>query len=142
LVGDQKEVRVRVTVVVWVWPPPVAVMVIVSEPVWAFLEVLIARVEEPVPGAAVVCGLKVTVEPEGAPVAVREMVALKPPETAVAMVKVAVEPARMLVEAGVAERVKDGLGGGLVVEDPVRAAMRPALGLPHPVTRSKPGTAE
>jgi hypothetical protein len=72
------------------------------------------RVEEPVPGEAMDCGLKVTVDPEGAPVAESETDELNPPEAAVDTVKVAVEPVRTLVEAGVAERVMVGLGGGLV----------------------------
>ena len=127
---------IRVTVVVWVWPPPVAVMVMVRVPVWVLFAVLMVRVEEPVPGAATLDGLKETVDPEGAPVAERETDELKPPEAVVAMLKVAAEPLRMVVEAGVAERVRVGLGGGFVVEEPVRAASRPVLGLPHPVTRS------
>ena len=49
-----------------------------------------------------------------------------------AMVEVPAAPCAMESEEGDAERVKPVAG----VVDPVRAAMSPALGLPHPVTRS------
>ena len=143
-------VTVRVTVAVWVRPPPVAVMVRVRLPSEVFLGTLIESEEEPVP-PEMVRGVKVTVEPEGAPVADSVMVELKPPAAAVAMVKLAAPlPWRTETEAGAADRVKDGFVGccwagglwGLEEELATSAATRAGVGLPQPVTRSKPGTAE
>jgi hypothetical protein len=88
--------------------------------------------EEPDPGAAIEAGLKLTVTPLGAPDAVRVTAELNPPEIAVVMVEVPLPPWVTERDAGEAEMVK----GGVCVVDPVSAAIRPALGLPHPVTRS------
>jgi hypothetical protein len=44
-------------------------------------------VEVPAPGAGMVCGLKLTVVPEGTPLADRLMALLKPPLMAVVMVE-------------------------------------------------------
>lgn len=95
-------------------------------------------VDEPEPGAAIDAGLKLTVTPEGAPDAFRETAELNPPEIAVVMVDVPLLPAATETAVGEAEMVK----AGVCVVDPVSALMRPAFGLPHPVTRSKPVTAE
>lgn len=94
--------------------------------------------EVPEPGAAMEVGLKLTVTPAGAPDAVRATAELNPPETVVVMVEVPLLPAATETEAGEAEMVK----AGVCDVDPVSAAMSPVLGLPHPVTRSKPVTAE
>ena len=88
--------------------------------------------EVPDPGAAIGVGLNPTVTPVGAPDAVRTMVELNPPETAVVMVEVPLLPAATETAVGEAEIVKDGV----CVEVPVSAVIRPAFGLPHPVTRS------
>lgn len=95
-------------------------------------------VEVPDPGEAIEDGLKLTVTPVGAPDAVRATAELNPLETVLVMVEVPVLPAATESDAGEAERLKDGE----VLDEPVRAAMRPVLGLPHPVTRSYPVTAE
>lgn len=92
---------------------------------------LIVAAEEPEPGAATEVGLKVTEMPEGAE-AERATAELKPPETAVVMVDDPLLPTFTESDEGEAEMVK----AGVWVVDPVRAAMRPALGLPQPVTRS------
>ena len=94
-------------------------------------------VEVPAPGAAIDVGLKLTVTPEGWPLAERATAALNPPETAVVMVEVPLLPCTTETAVGAAARVKLG-----VEPAPVRAASSPALGLPQPVTRSKPVTAE
>ena len=90
------------------------------------------------PGAAIDAGLKPTVTPVGAPDAERAMAELNPPETAVVMVEDPLLPAATETEVGEAERVK----AGVCVVEPVSAAMRPAFGLPQPVTRSYPVVAE
>lgn len=61
-----------------------------------------------------------------------------PPETVVVIVEVPVLPTTTETEVGEAARVKAG-----VVPDGARALIRFApFGLPHPVTRSNPVTAE
>lgn len=89
-------------------------------------------VEEPEPGAAIEAGLKLTVTPAGAPDAVRATAELNPPEIAVVMAEVPLLPWVTETAVGEAEMVK----AGVCVVDPVSAAIRPASGLPHPVTRS------
>lgn len=95
-------------------------------------------VDVPEPGAAMDVGLKLTVTPVGWPVADNAMAELKPPETEVVIVDVPLLPCTTETDAGEAEMVKLGL-----VEVGAKALMRPVpLGLPHPVTRSYPVTAE
>lgn len=94
--------------------------------------------EVPEPGAAMGFVAKATVTPVGAPEAVNVMVLLNPPETDVVMVEVPLLPCVTESEEGEAETVNEGV----CVDEPVRAAMSPALGLPQPVTRSYPVTAE
>ncbi len=89
-------------------------------------------VEEPEPGAAIEVGLRVTVTPVGWPVAVRAIAELNPPPTEVLMVELPAWPWRTETAPGEDEMLNDGVDE----EPPVRAARRPALGLPHPVTRS------
>ena len=95
-----------------------------------------AQVEVPEPGAPMDDGLKVTVTPMGWPLAERAMAELKPPPTIEVMVEPPLLPRRTETEPGEADTENDGTGG------PVSAAIRPLLGLPQPVTRSKPVTAE
>jgi hypothetical protein len=95
-------------------------------------------VEEPEPGAAIEVGLKLTVTPLGAPEAVRAMAELNPPEIAVVIVELPLLPATTETDEGEAEIVK----AGVCVVPPVSAAIKPVFGLPHPVTRSNPVTAE
>lgn len=95
-------------------------------------------VDVPEPGAAIEPGLKPTVTPAGAPDAVRAMAELNPPEIAVVTAEPPLLPAATETAVGEPERVK----AGVWVADPVSAVMSPLFGLPHPVTRSYPGTAE
>ena len=90
-------------------------------------------VDVPEPGAAIGFALKLAVTPEGTPVACSEMAEFSPPETVVVTEEFTLEPAvtvaeldELIVKAGVC----------VVVLPPVRAAIRPAFGLPQPVTRS------
>ena len=108
------------------------VTVIVYVPVAAVEATVMVMVEVPEPGAAMDVGLKVTVTPDGWPVADKAMAELKPPETAVVMVDVPLLPCATETEVGEAERVKLGAVG-----DPASALIRPVpFGLPQPVTRS------
>jgi hypothetical protein len=95
-------------------------------------------VELPVPGAVIDAGLKPTVTPEGAPEAVSEIAEFSPPETEVVTVEPTLPPAVTETEAGDALIVNAGVCD---VPPPVSAAIRPAFGLPQPVTRSYPATA-
>lgn len=52
-------------------------------PVAALLDTEILKCVVPEPGAAMEAGLKLTVTPEGAPLAVKPIAELKPPETVV-----------------------------------------------------------
>lgn len=92
-------------------------------------------VEVPVP--VIEAGEKPTVIPDGCPEAERETAELKPPVTVLVIVLEPPAPPEVREsDVGEAERLKPAAGG------PVRAVMRAAVGLPHPVTRSKPVTAE
>ena len=68
-----------------VTPPPVPVMVIGYVPIAALLATVIFISEVPEPGAPIEDGLKLTVTPEGWPVADNAMAELNPPETVVVM---------------------------------------------------------
>jgi len=70
------------------------------------LPTVIVMVELPAPGAAMGLGLKVTVVPEGIPVADRLMALLKPPLMVVVMVEVPWVPCCTGSEDGEAEMVK------------------------------------
>src|ERR1035437_3576172 len=129
-------VTVSETVVVWVIPPPMAVTVMAYAPVATEEPTAMDIVEVPEPGAAMDDGLKATVTPLGWPLAERAMAELKPPPTIEVMVELPLLPWRTETEPGEAETENDGTGG------PVSAAIRPLLGLPQPVTWSKPVTAE
>ena len=94
-------------------------------------------VDEPLP-PLIEAGLKPTVTPEGWPDAVRAMAELNPSDGVAVMVEDPLLPCATEIDEGDAERLKDGD----VLCDPVRAATRPLFGLPHPVTRSYPVTAE
>ena len=60
----------------------------------------------------------------------------KPPDTVLVMVDVPELPCTTETEVGEAERLKPGVAG------PLSAAISPLFGLPQPVTRSYPVTAE
>ena len=77
------------------------------------LPTAIVMVDEPEPGAAIGLGLKLTVVPEGTPLADRLMALLKPPLTVVVMVELPWTPCATLTEVGAALMVK--LGGVVTV---------------------------
>jgi len=146
LVGEAESVKfpaatavtVRVTVAFCVMPPPVPVTVIVYVPVAVVEATAMLRVEVPEPGAAIDAGLKLTVTPVGWPVADNAMAELNPPETTVVIVDVPLPPRTTETAAGEAEMVKVG-----VVDVGASALIKPVpLGLPQPVTKSYPVTAE
>ena len=66
----------------------------------------IVIVELPPPGAAIVLGLKLTVVPLGAPLAVRLIALLNPPLTVVVIVEVPELPCATLTEVGEPVSVK------------------------------------
>ena len=81
-------------------------------------------------------GVKLIVTPLGCPEAVNPTDAVNPPLGVTVMVLLPLPPCANVTVLGDADRLKPGAGG------PVRAAIKPAFGLPQPVTRSKPVTAE
>jgi hypothetical protein len=99
---------VRLTGAVRVSPPPLPVIVMGKVPVDAVELAENVRVELPPPGAAMVDGLKLAVTPEGRPLALSETALLKPPEIAVVMVEVPLDPCTTLTEVGLAVSEKLG----------------------------------
>ena len=91
---------VRETVVLFVLPPPVPVMVMVWVPVLARELTVTFIVDVPEPGAAMDVGLKLTVTPDGWPLADKAIAELKPPETAVVIVEVPELPLATVSEVG------------------------------------------
>ncbi len=73
-------------------PPPLAVTVTVLVPVVAVLLAEKVSVELPLPGAAMLPGLKLAVTPEGKPEADNEIAELNPPLTEVEIVLVPEPP--------------------------------------------------
>ena len=86
--GPPCAVTVSVTVVLRWRPPPLPVTVIGYVPNAVLLDTVMVMVELPDPGAAIVCGLKLTPTPEGIPEAERLIELLKPPLTVVVIVDV------------------------------------------------------
>jgi hypothetical protein len=84
--GVAAAVIVRATVVLLVMPPPVALTVTFTVPVAAVLLAESVSVELPLPGAAIVLGLKLAVTPEGKPEMDNEIAELNPPLTVVEIV--------------------------------------------------------
>lgn len=135
---DATAVTVSVTVALCVVPPPAPATVMVYVPVAVVMATAILIVELPDPGAAIVAGLKLTVTPAGCPLAVKAIAELNPPETAVVIVELPLPPCTTDTEPGEAEIVNSGL-----VDVGASALINPVpFGLPHPVTRSYPVTAE
>lgn len=77
-----------------------------------------------------------TVTPVGIPDAASVMEPVNPPVMALLIVVDPLLPGLIETDAGDAETLKPAGAG------PVSAAIKAAVGLPHPVTRSKPATAE
>lgn len=93
--------------------PLLALIVTVRVPVRVPLAAVNFTVEVPEPGAEMVEGLKLTVTPEGWPVAVKATAALKPPDMVVVTVVEALLPRLTLTEVGEVETAK--LGGTFTV---------------------------
>src|SRR5271165_3132458 len=74
-------------------------------------------VDVPEPGAAMDVGLKLTVTPEGWPLAVKPIAELKPPETVVVMVELPLLPCNTETEVGEAEMVKLGVAWAVTVRE-------------------------
>lgn len=89
------------------------------------------------PAPVIDVGLKLTVTPEGCPEAVKLIAELNPPLTVLVIVELPLLPRTIDTEDGEAERLKSGLE-----PLPARALIKPLFGVPHPVTRSYPVTAE
>lgn len=86
----------------------------------------------PLPGAAMLMGLKLTVTPFGWPVALKPIAELNPPEMTLVIVDVPLLPCMTETEAGEAEISKSG-----VDEVATRALIRLVpFGLPQPVSKS------
>ena len=106
---------VKAIVAVWVMPPPVAVTVTLVVPVVAVLLAERVRVELPLPGAAMLPGLKLAVTPEGRPEANNEIAELKPPLTEVEIVLVPDPPWATDRLVGDALTAKAGLAAAFTV---------------------------
>lgn len=126
--GVPAAVTVSETEVVSVVLPAVPVTVMGYVPVAVVEATVSVMVEVPVPVIEV--GLKPTVTPVGWPLADKVTAELKPPVTVLVMVEVPWLPCTTETEVGEAERLKPG------VDDPARAVISAAVGLPQPVTRS------
>ena len=130
--GAPAAVTVSETVAECVIPPPVPVIVIVEVPVAAVEPTVIVTVDVPDPGVAIEAGEKLTVTPDGCPLADKAIAESKPPEIAVVMVDVPAPPCTTEADEGEAPIVNAGVW--LVGAN---ALIRPTpLGLPQPVTRS------
>jgi hypothetical protein len=94
------------------------------------------NVELPVPGAAMDGGVKVGLTPNGYPLADKATAESNPFAAAVLIVTLPEFPCCTETDPDEAEMLKVGVGG------PERAEISAGVGLPQPVTRSKPVTAE
>jgi len=106
-------------------------MVMVWDPVPAREVVVTFIVDVPEPGAGMDVGLKLTVTPEGWPVADKAIAELKPFSAAVVIVEVPELPLTTVIALGDALMVKLALGGAVTVR--VTVAARAMLS-PVPVT--------
>ena len=77
----------------------------------------IVMLDVPEPGALIEVGLKLTVTPDGWPLAERPIAELKPPETAVVIVEVPLLPCTTETAVGEAEMVKAGLAAVVTVRE-------------------------
>lgn len=122
---------VRATVVVCVVLPPEPFMVMVWVPVLARELTVTFIVDVPEPGAAMDEGLKLTVTPEGWPVADKAIAELKPFSAAVVIVEVPELPLTTVIAVGDAVMVKLALAGAVTVRVTVDVCVTPP---PVPVT--------
>lgn len=111
-------------------PPPVPVTVIVLVPLVAFLPTAIVMTDDPVPGAGMGFGLKLTVTRLPCPEADNEIAELKPFNAVVLIVEWPELPRVTVTEAGEALMLKSGVTPVTVRETVVVCVMPP----PTPVT--------
>lgn len=128
-------VTVRLTVVVCVWPPPVPVTVRVYVPGAVVAPTEMFIVDEPLP--VIDDGLNPTVTPAGWPDDDSATAELNPPLTALVMVELPAFPCSTVTVEGDADKANPA-----VCVPPASVVIRAGLGLPQPVTRSYPVTAE
>jgi hypothetical protein len=95
-------------VVLCVTPPPVPVTAIVVVPFLAFLAAAMVMTDDPVPGAGMGFGLKLTITRLPCPEADNEIAELKPFKAAVLMVEVPELPRATVSEVGKALMLKSG----------------------------------
>lgn len=117
--------------VVCVSPPPVPVTVIVLVPVGALLPTVIFMVEDPVPGAGIGFGLKLTVTRPPCPEADNEIAELNPFKAVVLIVELPEVPRVTVIEDGEALIVKSGGLEDVTVSETVVVCVIPP---PVPVT--------
>lgn len=98
-------------------PPPLAVTVTLVVPVVAVLVAEKVNVELPLPGAAMLPGLKLALTPEGRPEADNEIAELKPPLTEVEIVLVLEPPCATDTLVGEALTVKLGVAVAVIVSE-------------------------
>ena len=118
------------TVVLCVTPPPLPVTVIVVVPLLAFLAAVIVMTDDPVPGAGMGFGLKLTVTRPPWPEADNEIAELKPFKAVVLIVELPELPRATVSELGEALMLKSGVTPVTVRETVVVCVMPP----PTPVT--------
>ena len=75
-------------------------------PIWVLIPTVTVMTEVPEPGAGIVVGLKLTVVPDGAPVADRVIELLKPLLMVAVIVEVPCVPCKRVSDIGEAARVK------------------------------------
>src|SRR5258708_14846411 len=121
---------VSVAVVVSGTPPPVAVTVTVVVPLLAFLAAVIVMTDDPVPGAGMGFGLKLTVTRPPWPEADNEIAELKPFKAVVLIVELPELPRATVTEFGEAVMLKAAVTPVTVRETVVGCGMPP----PPPVT--------
>lgn len=98
-------VTLRMTLDVWVSPPPVPVTTIVCVPAATAEPTAMVIVEVPEPGAAMDVALKLTVTPEGCPLADNATAELNPPDTEAVTLHLPVLPATTETDVGAADMV-------------------------------------
>ena len=108
-----------------VTPPPLPVTVIVVVPLLAFLAAVIVMTDDPVPGAGMGFGLKLTVTRPPWPEADNEIAELKPFKAVVLIVELPELPRATVSELGEALMLKSGVTRATVRETVVVCVMPP-----------------
>lgn len=143
--GAAAAVTVIDTPVAWVTPPPLAVMVKLYVPAAALAGTVKVATVLPAPPLIVDEPNCTVMPPELELDAIRARSEVKPPDPVVVIVDVGAAPCVLLTvadsEEGDALMPKSGLVCVPAPLPPVSAAIKPAFGLPQPVTRSYPATA-